>query len=85
MNVGGHHRLTATGTVKTRGGALLGFYVNSTTAGTLTLYDQTSAAAPQISGVITPAIGWHFLPVKFATALHVVVGGTIDVTFVLLR
>ncbi len=83
--IGGHLRLTSTGQVKTGGGAILGFYVNSTTTGTLTLYDNTSAAAPQISGTITPAIGWHAFPVKFATGLHAVIANTLDVTFIVAR
>lgn len=76
-------RINATGQVCATRGRLSGFYVASTTTGTLTLYDNTSAASPQISGVITPAIGWNAYPVDFQTGLWVVVGGTIDVTFLL--
>ncbi len=71
---------TSTGTVKSGAGHLLGFYVNSTTAGTIVLYDATSATNA-ISGTITPAVGFHRFPAEFATGLHVVLGGTIDVTF----
>jgi len=73
--------VTATGTVKSGRGRLAGFYVNSTTGGTLVLHDATSAANA-FTGTITPAIGWHPFPVNFTTGLHVVVANTISVTFV---
>lgn len=76
-------RVTATGQVCATPGRLAGFYVANTSAGTLTLYDNTSAAAPQISGLITPAIGWNAFPADFKTALWAVIGGTLDVTFLL--
>ena len=84
MPAGNHRsfgRVTATGQVCATPGRLVGFYVNSTTSGTIVLYDNTSAAAPQITGTITPAIGWHGLTGDFMTALWAVIGGTIDVTF----
>ena len=76
-------RITASGIVCNSRGRLNGFYVASTTAGTLTLYDNTSAANPQISGIITPSVGWNAFPVDFQTGLYATVGGTIDVTFLL--
>jgi hypothetical protein len=62
-------------------GNLLGFYVNSTTAGTIQLYDDPSTGTTTpISGVITPAIGFHRFPAAFATGLNAVIGGTLNVT-----
>lgn len=75
--------LTASGSVCASRGRLAGFYVNSTTAGTLLLYDNTAASGTQITGTITPAIGWNALPVDFQTALFATIGGTLDVTFCL--
>jgi hypothetical protein len=73
---------TTTGTVKAVAGELLGFYVNSTTSGTLVLRDG-GAGGTVLSGTITPAVGWHFFPVRFVTDLHVTIGGTaLDVTFI---
>lgn len=77
---GAPKRITATGTVKAVGGRLVGFYVASTTSGTLVLRDG-GASGTQISGTITPAVGWHAFPADFVNDLHVTVGGTIDVTF----
>lgn len=75
-------RLTATATLKTTRGKLVGFFVSSTTAGTIVLHDAT-AATNQFTGTITPAAGaWYPLPVPFRTGLHAVIGGTLDVTFV---
>ena len=70
--------LTSSGTILPRQGKLVGFYVNSTTAGTLALSDASGA----IGGTITPAVGWNFYPIGFQGALTVVIGGTLNVTFV---
>lgn len=70
---------TATVTVKKIPGTMLGFYVNSTTGGTIVFYDALSATNA-ISGTITPAIGWHFFPASLVTGLHVVIANTLNVT-----
>ena len=74
--------ITGTGSVTTRACVLLGFYVNSTTAGTLVLRKGGSGGAV-LDGTITPAIGFHRFPaaVNGDGGLHATVGGTIDVTF----
>lgn len=77
--------ITATGDVygPTAGSAncqLLGFYVNSTTAGTLVLRKGGSGGTV-LGGAITPAIGWHTFPASCPAGLHATVGGTLDVTF----
>lgn len=79
-SVGAPKRITATGTIMAIGGRVLGFYVASTSSGTLVLRDG-GASGTQISGTITPAVGWHAWPAGFVTDLHATVGGTIDVTF----
>lgn len=76
-------RVTGTGAVgaTTGGGRLIGFYVASTSSGTLVLKDGGSSGT-QISGTITPAAGaFHRFCASITTGLHVTVGGTIDVTF----
>ena len=78
--------LSATGVVTANPGVLLGFYVNSTNAGTLVMRDGGSGGTV-IDGTITPLIGWHFYPVGFGKAggLHATIGGTaLDVTFIYL-
>jgi hypothetical protein len=70
--------LTATGAISTRQAKLVGFYVNSTTVGTIVINDNGVA----ISGVITPAVGWNFFPVGSSGALSATLGGTINVTFI---
>lgn len=79
--VGAPKRLTETGVVKAVTGNLIGFYVASTTSGTLVLRDG-GGSGTQISGTITPAIGWHMFPAGFVTDLHATIGGSaLDVTF----
>ena len=58
---------------------MLGFYVNSTTSGTLVFRDG-GASGTVLSGTITPAIGFHRFPAQIGTSLHVTVGATINVT-----
>ena len=75
---------TATGNVytNTAGNAdcvLLGFYVNSTTAGTL-VFRKGGSGGTVLDGTITPAVGFHRFPASAPGGLHVTVGGTIDVT-----
>lgn len=73
--------LTASALVKTGYGTLKGMYVNSTTAGTIKFWDNTSAAGTVINNTITPAVGYHDLgSVAFVTGLYATIGGTLDVT-----
>jgi hypothetical protein len=72
--------LSGSGVVSTGPCQLLGFYVNSTTVGTLVLKDGgTSGTA--MCGTITPAIGYHSFPANVGTSLFATIGGTLDVTF----
>ncbi len=78
---------TATGNVYTNaatGGnqdcVLLGFYVNSTTTGTLVLR-RGGSGGTVLCGTITPAIGYHRFPASCPGGLHATVANTLDVTF----
>lgn len=75
-------RITATGTVKATPGRLTGFYVAATSSGTVVLRDG-GASGTQLTGTITPAVGWHSLPMRFGKDLHATIAGSsLDVTFV---
>ena len=74
---GSYKNRTDTGAISTGACALNGFYVNSTSSGTLAFTDGGVA----ITGTITPAVGWHWLPIATNGALAVTVGATINVTF----
>ena len=79
--VGGYKNITATGAVSTGACQLIGFYVNSTNAGTLVLRDG-GASGTVMSGTITPAIGFHRFPANVGTSLYATIAGTaLDVTF----
>jgi hypothetical protein len=78
--VGGYKNITATGAVSTGSCQLIGFYVNSTTVGTLVLRNG-GASGEVMSGTITPAIGFHRFPANVGVSLYATVGGTLDVTF----
>lgn len=78
---------TATANISALDGAMLGFYVNSTTTGTVQFYDSaTTTTTIPITGVITPAIGWNPLPITFANGLYAVIAGSaLNITAVLVR
>jgi hypothetical protein len=79
--VGGYKNITATGAVSTGACQLIGFYVNSTTVGTLVLRNG-GASGEVMSGTITPAIGFHRFPAYVGTSLYATIGGSaLDVTF----
>ncbi len=72
--------MTATGDVSTDTGALIGFYVNSTSSGTLVLR-RGGSGGTAISGTITPAIGFHRFPARCVGGLHATIANTLNVTF----
>ena len=72
--------ITSTNNVSTGACTLLGFYVNSTSTGTLVLRDGGSGGTA-ISGTITPAIGFHRFPASTNGILHATIANTLDVTF----
>lgn len=71
---------TATGdVVATTDCALIGFYVNSTSSGTV-VFRSGGSGGTVLCGTITPAIGFHRFPATCPGGLHVTVGGTINAT-----
>lgn len=73
--------LTATGDVGKVGQdkSLVGFYVNSTTAGTIA-FKKGGTGGTSLGGTITPAIGFHRFPAIAPGGLFATIGGTLDVT-----
>lgn len=79
--VGGEHsNQSASALIKTGDGHLIGIHVNSTTSGTLKLWDNTAASGTVIVNTFTPSVGWNAMPFHFKTGLYVTIGGTIDYT-----
>lgn len=58
---------------------LIGFYVNSTSSGTIA-FTSASSGGTTISGTITPAIGFHSFPACCPDGLYATIGGTLNVT-----
>jgi hypothetical protein len=77
---GNPKNLTTSGAISSVGGTLLGFYVHSTSSGTIVLKDGGSSGTA-ISGTITPAVGFHRYPAVFGTSAYATLANTIDVTF----
>lgn len=72
---------TATAVIAIASGTLLGFYVNSTTGGTI-LFRVGGASGSVVSGTITPAIGFHPYPMYCPDGVHATIANTLDVTFI---
>ena len=73
--------LTASALVKTGAGALVGMYVNSTSAGTIKFWNSLTATGSVLNNTITPAVGYHQLgKAGFTTGLYATIAGTLDVT-----
>jgi len=78
--------LTASGQVLAGEGWVAGMYVNSTSTGTVKLYDYLTATGTVIFNTITPAIGYHSLGnVHCTIGCYAEVGPTLDVTFLTLE
>lgn len=73
--------LTASGIAAGPGARLVGFYVHSTTAGTIQLRHGQVIGATAVGGVITPGVGFHPYPATFPLGLFAEIGGTLDVAF----
>lgn len=76
-----YKNISASGLLKTGFGKLVGMYVNSTSSGTITLYDNTAGSGTKINNTITPAVGWHNLGgAAFTVGCYAAISGTLDVT-----
>lgn len=71
--------LTSSGAVSLTPGTLLGFYVGSTTSGTIVVRNG-GASGTAISGTITPAVGYHAFPAYCTTGCYLTLANTISVT-----
>lgn len=71
--------LSSSGAVSLVPGSLIGFYVNSTSGGTVVVKDGgTSGTA--LNAAATPAIGWHSFPANCKASCFITISGTIDLT-----
>ena len=71
-----------TTTVKSGRGILRGIAVNTTAAGTITVYDNTAASGTKIGTIaasVTPGL-YLSLPAVFTTGLTIVTGAASDLT-----
>ncbi len=73
--------ISASAAIKSSEGYLAGIFVNSTTSGTLKLWDATTATGNVICNTFTPNLGWNPCPMHFSNALYATIGGTLDCTF----
>lgn len=80
MDTGTPSNVTATAQIFSKPATLLGFYVNSTTGGTIIIADSDGVTSAAISGTITPAIGWHSFPASLSRGLQVTIANTLNVT-----
>ncbi len=75
--------LSASAVVKSEAGQIYGIIINSHTAGTLKLWDNTAGSGIVLCNTISLAVGERFIPLlgaTFGTGLYVTLGGTADIT-----
>lgn len=73
--------LSASATIKSIRGSLRGFYVSSTSAGTVKIYDGIDNSGKVMFNTITPAVGFHNLgDSAFANGCYFELSGTIVLT-----
>jgi len=73
--------ITATTTIGKTSGQLIGVFVNSTSSGTLALYDGTSTAGTVIiPAVALVALTYYPIPAVCNDGLHAVIANTMNVT-----
>ena len=77
--VGKAVNITGTAAVTPGPCQLLGFYVNSTSSGTVVFRDG-GASGTVLNGAITPAIGWREFPADIGTSLHCTIANAINIT-----
>lgn len=78
--------LTASGALTTGRGCLLGFYVAvQGGTGTVVIKDGGSGGTA-LTGTITPAVGWHFLPLQgvSSSGLYATLANTPNITFIVM-
>ncbi len=83
-NAGTPVNLSSSGAISLCPGAILGFYVNSTSGGTLVITDGGSGGTA-ITGTITPAAGWHRFPAAITSssgAYATIAVAALNVTFI---
>lgn len=76
--------LSATGVISEAPGGLLGFFVNSTSSGTIVLSTggTGTTGGTAITGTITPSAGQFYrFPAQLNSRLYATLANTIDVTF----
>lgn len=78
--------LSATGIISECAGGLLGFFVNSTSSGTVVLSTGGAAGATSggaaITGTITPTAGLFYrFPAQINDRLYATIANTLNVTF----
>lgn len=82
IEAGSTKNLAAPGLVSAVPCALIGFYVNSTTSGTVIVRNGTTASGTALNGTATPAVGWHSFPATCPGGCYASLGGSaLDITF----
>ena len=81
FEVGTPKQISATATVRIGIGKMVGVFCSSSTSGTLTLYDNTSAAGTLIVAAFNLTAGQYYqIPAAFVNGVHAVISGTAEIT-----
>jgi len=82
VKTGAPVRVSASGVIRYGNCNLIGVIVNSTTSGTITLYDEVSATGTAFVAAIAPAAGVYTpIPASCAKGIYFTLANTMNVTF----
>lgn len=79
---GQYKNASAAGLLVSGPGKLLGVFVNSTSSGTLKLWDNTAGSGNVIINTALLPVGFHRIPARFNVGVFGTVGGTLDFTVI---
>ena len=76
--------LSVSGAISKGPCSLIGFYVNSITAGATLVMKNGGASGTAINGAITLIQGWNTYPAYFTSSsgAYATISGTVDITFI---
>lgn len=75
-----YKNLSSSDVIKSGPGYLTGFFVASTTSGTIKFWDNTAGSGDVLINTFTPSAGWNPCPMPFKKGLYATIANTMDVT-----
>lgn len=75
-----YKNITASALISNQPTRLGGIYCNSTTSGTVKIYDNNAASGTVVLNTTALAVGWNQMPFLLPSGCYITVGNTLDCT-----